>query len=81
MFMSIRWAFDTVELEQFPGQTREALVKLQPGTFTAIRISEDKELFVKRLTKRAFQLGVTYGNSVRALRRTANNLCSAERVA
>lgn len=63
MFMSIRWALDTVDLEWFPGQTQDALVNLRPGTFTAIRISVETQLFVKRLTEKAFQVGAWYKQS------------------
>jgi hypothetical protein len=57
--MTIRWALDTVELKQFPGRTQEALLNLLPGTFTDIGISPDTQLFVKRLTPCAFQVGVS----------------------
>jgi hypothetical protein len=63
MLMTIRWVLDTVELGQFPGRTQRHLLQLLPGTFTAIGISPDTQLFVKRVTNRAFQLGVNYGNS------------------
>jgi hypothetical protein len=74
MFTSIRWAFDTVGLEWFPGDTQRALMQLRPGTFTAVRISEYPQLFVKRLTERAFQLGVIYSDPVRTRRRTSGEL-------
>jgi|tagenome__1003787_1003787.scaffolds.fasta_scaffold16512791_1 hypothetical protein len=60
MFTSIRWSLDTVDLECFPSQTQEALMNLQPGTFTAIRISVETQLCVKRLTEKAFQTGAWY---------------------
>jgi hypothetical protein len=57
MSNSIRWVSETVELEFFPNQTQRALMGLRLGTFTAIKISIDTQLFVKRLTAKAFQLG------------------------
>jgi len=70
MLKSIRWAFETVDLESFPSQTQRALMSLRPGTFTAIKISIDTQLFVKRLTGRAFQLGVYSGPGPRLQFRT-----------
>ena len=59
--MSIRWAWETIELEKFPPQMQEALRKLEAGRYTVITISFETKLFVKRLTQRAFQLGLDYG--------------------
>jgi hypothetical protein len=74
MMTSIRWAFNTVGLEWFPSHAQGVLIKLRPGTFTAVRISEYPQLFVKRLTEKAFQLGVIYSDPVRtrARRRSAS---------
>ncbi len=59
--MLIRWSWETVELEKFPRHTQEALRTLRAGTFTMITIAYGTELFVKRLTDNAYQLGLGQG--------------------
>ena len=56
--MLIRWSWETVELEKFPQHTQAALRGLRAGTFTAITIAFGTQLFVKRLTDSAYQLGL-----------------------
>lgn len=58
--MLIRWAWDTVELEKFPCHTQDTLRRLQVGGFTVITIAFGTQLFVKRLTQTAFQLGLAH---------------------
>ncbi|HET9697417.1 MAG TPA: hypothetical protein VFP40_11165 [Terriglobales bacterium] len=62
MLMTIRWVPDTVELVHFPGQAQETLRNLNPGTFTTINVSTETKLFVKRLTQKTYQVGVSYVN-------------------
>ena len=56
--MLIRWSWETVELEKFPQHTQAPLRRLRAGTFTAITIAFGSQLFVKRLTDNAYQLGL-----------------------
>ena len=62
MLMTIRWVPDTVELVHFPGQTQETLRNLNLGTFTTISVSTETKLFVKRLTQKTYQVGVSSVN-------------------
>ncbi len=58
--MLIRWSWETVELEKFPRHTQDTLRKLNAGTFTVITLAFDTQLFVKRLTKSSYQLGLAH---------------------
>ena len=54
----IRWVGGVVGLDEFPEQTQVALSKLVPGSFMVIAVSVETQLYVKRLTETAFQLGL-----------------------
>ena len=54
----IRWVGNVVGFSEFPEQTHAALSKLVPGSFMVIAVSVDTQLYVKRLTETAFQLGL-----------------------
>jgi len=60
----IRWTANVVGLEEFSEQTRAAISELAPGTFLVIAVSVDRQLYVKRLTRKAFQLGLETGREL-----------------
>jgi hypothetical protein len=64
--MLIRWAWETVELEKFPRHAQASLRRLNAGTFTVITLAFDTQLFVKRLTQGAYQLGLAQGSPWRS---------------
>jgi hypothetical protein len=61
----IRWSWETVELEKFPGHTQEALRRLRAGTFTVITLAFGTQVFVKRLSQSSYQLGLGQTSSNR----------------
>jgi hypothetical protein len=63
--MLIRWIPDTIDLERFPERTQAALRQLKAGSFAEIASSVDTQLMVKRLTDRAFQLGLAEPRAAR----------------
>ncbi len=67
----IRWAVDVIRLCDFPEQTRTALSRLTPGSYTVIAVSVDTHLYVKRLSPTAFQLGLETDPEFRAISSSA----------
>jgi len=63
--MFIRWTSEAIELEKFPVHLHEALQTLRTGTFTAVTITYETRVFVKRLTPSAYQLGLDYSSPAR----------------
>jgi len=67
----IRWVGDVIGLDELPEQAHAAVSKLVPGSFMVIAVSVDTQLYVKRLTETAFQLGLETGRDLR----TEPSLC------